>query len=196
MKGNTEQYLSVPAVLWFIGTGVLGLILCLFVTDGTDRALGWIVVPQACAVLAVWPHLHRNLHYTMSPVALIVLSAPLYAAGIKLGGTRGGEAAMTLVLVCMLFLYVSSLLRLEEIRGIQPGAWYIPLSTLLVAGPVVVYYILAEFLRRPLPWVMGISPVAALSGGAYLRTGCVTWAVVLAMTAAAGLLRAKAKGEK
>ncbi len=194
MKENTERYLSMPAVLWFVGAGILGFILCLFATDGTDRVLGWIVVPQACAVLVVWPHLHRNLHYTMSPVALIVLSAPLYAAGIKLGGTGSGEAAMALVLMCILFLYVSFLFRLEEVRGIQPGAWYIPLSTLLVAGPVLVYYILAEFLRRPLPWIMGISPVAALSGGTQLRTGCVAWAVVLAMTAGAGLL--KMRGNK
>ncbi len=195
MKENTERYLSMPAVRWFVGAGILGFILCLFATDGTDRTLGWIVVPQACAVLAVWPHLHRNLHYTVSPVALIVLSAPLYAAGIKLGGMGSGETAMTLVLMCMLFLYVSFLFRLEEVRGIQSGAWYIPLSTLLVAGPVVVYYILAEFLRRPLPWIMGISPVAALSGGMHLRTGCVAWAVVLVVTAVAGLLAVRLKEE-
>ncbi len=193
MRENTERYLSMPAILWFVGAGILGFVLCLFVTEGTDRTLGWVVVTQACAVLVVWPCLHRNLHHIVSPVVLIFLSVPLYAAGVKLGGTGGGEAAMALVLMCMLFLYVSFLFRLEEVMGIQPGAWYIPLSTLLVAGPVVVYYILAEFLRRPLPWIMGISPVAALGGGAHLRTGCVAWAVVLVVTAVAGLLVVKEK---
>lgn len=191
MKESPERYLSVPAILWFIGPGIVGFALCLFVTEGTDRTLGWIVVPQACAMLAVWPHFHRNLHYVMSPLALIFLSVPLYAAGIMLGGIASGETAMTLILLCMLFLYVSFLFRLEEVRGIQPGAWYIPLSTILVAGPVLVYYILAEFLRYPMPWIMGISPVVALSGGAHLRTGCVAWVGVLIVTAVAGLLEVK-----
>ena len=48
MTENTERYLSVPAVLWFVGAGILGFVMCLFATDGTDRTLGWIVIPQAC----------------------------------------------------------------------------------------------------------------------------------------------------
>lgn len=178
----------------FVGAGILGFVLCLLMTDGTGNVLGWITVPQACAVLVAWPHLHRDLSHTASPLVLMFLSAPLYSAGIKLGGTGGGETVMTLVLVCMLFLYVSFLFRLEKIRGIPPGSWYIPLSTLLVAGPVLVYYISAEFLRCPLPWIVGISPVAALGAGAHLRTGCAAWIGVIVVTAAAGLLYVR--GEK
>ncbi len=193
---SRNAYISVPAVVLFVGAGILGFVLCLLMTDAAGNVLGWITVSQACAVLIVWPNLHRDLNHTVSPLVLIFLSAPLYAAGIKLGGTGGGETIMTLVLVCMMFLYVSFLFRLEKVRGVPPGSWYIPLSTILVAGPVLVYYVLTEFLRYQLPWIIGISPVAALGARAHLSTGCAAWVGVIVVTAAAGLLSERALREK
>ncbi len=181
------KYVSIPAVVWFVGAGVLGFALCLLLTGGMSGVLGWVAVPQACVILVVWPCLRRNMHHILSPIALILLSAPLYAGGIRLSGTGTGEVIMTLILVCMLFFYVSFMLLFEEIREIPPGTWYMPLSSILVAGPIVVYYVCVEFLRYPMPWIMGISPVVALSDGTYLRTGCAAWACVLAVTVLAGV---------
>ncbi len=186
-------YISIPAVIWFVGAGVLGFALCLLLTDGMSGALGWVTVSQACVILAVWPYFRRNMHHILSPIALIFLSAPVYAGGARLSGAGTGEVIMALTLLCMLFFYVSFVFRFEESRDISSGMWYMPLSSILVAGPIVVYYVLAEFLRYPMGWVLGISPVVALADGAYLRAGCAAWAGVLAVMVLADLSIMKEK---
>ncbi len=180
-EGNAGEYLSIPAAVLYLAAGAAGFVLCLALTGGTDGTLGWIAVAQACVVLVFWPRLRRRLNQSGAPAVLLFLSAPLYAAGVRLGGVGAAETAMSILFLYMLFLYVSLFFRIEESRGIPTGAWYLPVSSLLVAGPIVVYYILAEFLRRPMVWIAGISPMVALRSGAHLRTGCAAWAGVLVL---------------
>lgn len=194
-KNNTGEYISIPAAVLYLAGGAAGFILCLVLTGGTDGTLGWIAVAQACVVFVFWPRLCRNLSQTAAPAVLLFLSVPLYVAGVRLGGAGVAETAMSLLFLYMLFLYVSLFFRLEESMGIPPGAWYLPVSTLLVAGPIVVYYILAEFLQRPMIWIAGISPMVALKGGgAHLRVGCAAWAGVLVLMIIIGFSSAETKG--
>ncbi len=183
-----NRYINIAGVIICLGAAIAGLVLSLALSGDPGRSLGWIGICQACVVLVAWPHMHRELHVSISPAVIIFLCLPVYAVGVRLSGAGVDEVAGSILMIYMLFLYVAFMLRLERLMEIPPAAWYLPLSFLLVVGPIVVYYVLAEFLGRSVPWVAGISPMVALFGGTYLRTGCGAWACVLAVVGTAGML--------
>ena len=193
---DDARCLTTASAVLFLGSGMTGLVFCMGLTGGTDSTLSWILLGQACFVFVGWPGLHRGLSVTAAPLALMSLSAPMYVLGAVLGGVGPAQLGMTLILLYMIFLYAAFMLKLETMRGAPAGGWYVPVSGLLVAGPVILYYVLAEFLKRPVSWIAGISPVIALSDPAFLNMGCAAWAGVLIVLIAAGALSGRCGEEE
>jgi hypothetical protein len=183
------------AFVLFLAAGIAGFSAYLILGPSMRGALGWIAAAQACCILVVWPAMHKRFNYATAPAVLLLLSAPLYVAGVLWGGSSSVETALSLVLLYMLFVYVSLLMTLEEARGIPPAAWYVPVSVLLVGGPVLIHYVLAEYLGRPLPWLAGISPMVALSDTRFLSTACGAWVAVLAVMGIAAVLMGRTEGK-
>jgi hypothetical protein len=188
-----REAVSNTAFVLFVAAGIAGFSACLFLGPSARAALGWTAAAQACGILVMWPRLQGRFNYAAAPALLILLSAPVYVAGVMWSGSSAVQTALSVILLYMLFIYVSFMMRLEEARGVPAAAWYVPVSALLVGGPVLVHYILAEFLKRPVPWLAGISPLAALSSPRLLSAGCGAWVAVLAVTGAAAALTGRAE---
>ena len=180
--------ISITSFVVFLAAGIAGFTAFLTLSGSASGALGWILIAQACCVLAAWPRMYRSFNYAVAPAVLLLLSGPLYAAGVMWGGAAGIDTALSVLLLYMLFIYAALMMKLEQRCGVPAAAWYVPTSVLLVGGPILIHYVLAEYLKRPLPWVAAISPMVALSSRRHLAVGCGAWVGVLVIVGAATML--------